>query len=361
MKIKSNKKIHLFIFVLFFSFLLSNNNQKKTVKNVNIYFNNSIHLGFDSNVMKFSDSEDDSPYSSSFIAWKPSIKGSLKIFERKTRFSLSGRIHNFFDVSEKSNYGFSVNIDQPIGNYQHLKYSFIFIDDIYLRKYIDNDIYITYYQINYGSDCYFDLTKNIIKYESPYIGEKDKFEIAVYKETQYYNEFFTEYDLDILGGYFKLFSKAKDKRFSFLFGYSEADSLISHPQEILTGDLEGGTLRLADRSYKENSFKFSYDFNVTKSSMGFSLLYKKRKYLSKIDQWVDDYNYVDKLHIDRIHKEYTLSYFIKFKTKNISNKIQLSYRNRTTKSPYSWVENLKSFNKYNFEYIIYLKKMNIGF
>ena len=89
-----------------------------------------------------------------------------------------------------------------------MKFYHAYIKDIYIRKYDDLDNLVTD-QLYLGSHCYFDLIKFKLSYESPYIGIKDKIELSIYNELQYYSPEFTEYDLNILGVEGKIFTKEK--------------------------------------------------------------------------------------------------------------------------------------------------------
>ena len=98
------------------------------------------------------------------------------------------------------------------------------------------------------------------------IGEKDKFELSIFNELQYYSPEFTEYDLSIIGGELKIFTKQKFNKYNISIGFAQADTLYSHAHELLTEDLDDGlTLRLVDRSYTERSVKISYDFPVNEN------------------------------------------------------------------------------------------------
>jgi len=353
MKIKIK---YLLIFFLLFSFFYAKNSKYNNI----LYFKTNVQFGYDSNVLKYSESEPLDLNASSFIAFKPSLYTYLKILKRKTKITFSARAHHYFGVDEKSNYGYSLSLRQPIGNYQYFKFKYLYINDIYLRKYDDLDSYINYYQIYDGTDCYFNLSKITVTYESPYINKKDKFALSLFNETQYYNPSFTEYDLNIWGSELKIFTNDKNNRYSFIFGYSLADSLVSHNQNLLTEDYYGSSLRRADRSYKEFHLKLSYDLKLSNNIIGVSLSQKKREYLSQLNYNDSGFNFVDELHIDRKHRDFTFTLWSMFKNRHKKNKIILSYRQRMTSSPYQWVEDLKNFKKYNLEYIIYFDKVKIG-
>ena len=348
---KLNNSFFIFLLLMILSFAVGKND---------IYINNYILFGYDSNVSKISASESLAYNNSPYISFKPSVKASFQIFKnknRKTKISFSSKINHYFDVEQKSNNAFYLNISQSIGNYQLLKFYHAYVNDIYLREFVDQDKIISS-NLYFGDECYFDLIKYRLSYESPYFGDKEKLEFSVYNELQYYSPEFTEYDLSISGMHIKYFTKRSENRYSLQVGYAIADSLFSHAQNLLSGDFEGNTLRVVDRSYEEVSIKFSYDMPLSnKNILGFSLSRKQRKYLSAIDFEIDGNSITDQLHIDREHRDVVLSAWYTFKNFNRKNKLSFSYREKNTISPYSWVEDLKSFKKINLEYFVYFKKI----
>ena len=346
------------IFLVFISILLPK--EKKA-----FYFSNYMLFGYDSNVSKFSETEDFNFNDSPYITFKPSIVKSFKIFKiknkkRTTKVSFSTKMNYYFNVEEKSNIGYYMNISQSIGNYQLVKFSHVYIKDIYIREYIDSDKIISTVLYK-GDDCYFDLIKFKLSYESPYFGDKEKIEFSIYNELQYYSPEFTEYDFNIKGIEGKYYTKRSDNRYSAQLGYAQADSLYSHPQHFLTEDANGNSLRLVDRSYEEVSLKITYDMPfIDNNVLGFSFSRKNRKYLSNNDFEVGENIVVDQLHKDREHRDFMLSTWYVFNNNNRKNKILFSYREKITTSPYLWVKELKSFSKFEFKYFVYFNKKKLG-
>ena len=323
---------------------------------------NYILFGYDSNVSKISSSEELIVNNSPYISIKPSFKTTFKFFKnkkRKTKLGFSTKVKHYFDVNQKSNYAVYLNILQSIGNYQNLKFYHAFVNNIYLREFKDKDNIIVKEQYT-GTECYFDLIKFRLSYESPYLGDKEKLEFSIYKELQYYNPEFTEYDLSILGLHFKYFTKRSENRYSMLVDYNYAKSLYSHFQSLQSEDFGGNTLRIVDRGYNEISLKFTYDMPLdNKNILGFSLSRKQRIYLSEIDFEINGVTIRDELHVDREHRDVVLSAWYIYNYAGRKNKILFSYRNKKTISPETWVEKLKSFSKFNLEYVIYFNKIKI--
>ena len=70
---------------------------------------------------------------------------------------------------------------------------------------------------------------------------------------------------------------------------------------------------------------------------------------------------IEKKELDKIKdKDVIFNLWYLFKYSGNKNKISISFRNRSTKSTYSWVEDLKSFNKIYLEYTVYFNKIKFG-
>ena len=91
------------------------------------------------------------------------------------------------------------------------------------------------------------------------------------------------------------------------------------------------------------SINLMYQFE----KMGFSVIFLEREYDSKIIE--------DQLHLNRAHNDMQYSFWHSFYLFEMKNKLVFKYRERNTLSPYSWVSNLKTFDKFNLEHIIYFK------
>ena len=104
---------------------------------------NDISIGYDSNPMKLSDdeiSESDNGFlgkysiGTSYIKINTRLKSSISLFKRKTRVDFSIKTNYYAELDEKSNYGIYVRVNQPIGNYQYIKFNYTFIPDIFLTR-----------------------------------------------------------------------------------------------------------------------------------------------------------------------------------------------------------------------------------
>ena len=72
------------------------------------------------------------------------------------------------------------------------------------------------------------------------------------------------------------------------------------------------------------------------------------------------FSFSERIKITITLNDKTISISFKYKINNLNHKIKLSSRERKTRSPYIWVENLKTFKRYDLSYTIYFKKMLLG-
>ena len=142
-------------------------------------FLSNVKVGFDSNILKYSNPEN--PISSNFIKLGMGYKSKLKIVDRKTQMSLNF-VKSIYDLSEKSNYSFGLKLKQPLGKYRYLMLSYKYIDNIYLREYVDVDqgVLDSIYQ---GTNCSFDNSIIDIGYELPILKKKSKINIHYIYQT----------------------------------------------------------------------------------------------------------------------------------------------------------------------------------
>ena len=293
-------------------------------------FSSNVKVGFDSNILKYSNPEN--PISSNFIKLGMGYKSKLKIVDRKTQMSLNF-VKSIYDLSEKSNYSFGLKFKQPLGEYRYLMLSYKYIDNIYLREYVDVDqgVLNSIYQ---GTNCSFDNSIIDIGYELPVLKKKSKINIHYIYQTQFYNKYFTEFDLELHGlklKYIRQLKKNKSNIFSFRFNYAK---------NLTLNDFTLSTSYM-DRGYSE--YLFSLVEKDKLKGMSFDLVL--RTYSSSIIE--------DQLHLDRRHVDVQSSFWNSYKFFGKKNKLIFKYRKRVTYSPYSWVENIKSFDKLIIEHNMY--------
>ncbi|MAW75573.1 MAG: hypothetical protein CMG09_06600 [Candidatus Marinimicrobia bacterium] len=324
----------------------------------NFYLVNDVTIGYDSNPMKLSKNELNesvgdlflSKYSinTKYIKFYSKLRTSFSIFDRKTKVSLGLKLNKYLDLDEKTNYGVYFNSSQPLGGFQTIKFTYTHIPDIFLRQYDDADA-IHQYLNNLTPEakakkCYFNLSKASLYYEFPFIDRKNKAKIGYSNETHYYNQYFTEFDLDIKGFQIAFFGKMNSGSYDLSYQFNNADNIT-----FLNGNVSTSQM---DRSYSERGYKISLNKKIEKFSLGVSVDNKKRSFTSTL--------LTDNLHRSRTHNDKTISISFKYKINNLNHKVKLSSRERNTESPYGWVEDLKTFKRYDLSYTVYFKKILLG-
>ena len=324
----------------------------------NFYLVNDFNIGYDSNPMKLSENELNEStndlflnrYSADtkYIKFSSKIRTSFSIFKRNTKVSLGLKLNKYSELDEKTNYGVYFNASQPLGKFQTIKLSYTSIPDIFLRQYDDADA-IHQYLNNLTPEakakkCYFDLSKLSLYYEFPFINRKNKAKLGFFNETQYYNKYFTEFDLDIKGYQIAFLGKINNSSYDLSYQFNNAKNIT-----FLNGNVSTSQM---DRGYTERGFKILVNKKIKKFTLGLSLDDKKRSFSSDVPS--------DNLHRSRSHKDKTISTSFKFKMKKLNHKIKFSLRERKTRSPYDWVEALKTFKRYDLSYTVYFKKILLG-
>ena len=197
-----------------------------------------------------------------------------------------------------------------------------------------------------GSDCYFDYSIVKIDYESPYIknnysNSRTKFNISYIYETQFYNKYFTEFDLELNGMKIKYSNSDKKNKHYISIANITADNLTLNDNTLSTSYM--------DRGYKEYRITIYFEQNLSYDQrIGFLLTSNNREYSSTIIE--------DQLHNNRRHMDQQIAIEYSFFPHDIRNKIIFKSRIRDTFSPHEWVQDLKSFKLYSIEYIIYFNK-----
>ena len=102
----------------------------------------------------------------------------------------------------------------------------------------------------------------------------------------------------------------------------------------------------------------SYQHKVNSNTIVINFNYKKSSYLSNLNNTENGLTSIDELHKNRKHKDLILNVWYLFKYGGYKNKVSISFRNRSTKSPYRWVEDLKSFDKIYLEYTVYFDTLS---
>jgi len=347
------KFLNNFSLIIVLSILIS-----KTNLDVPVYIQGYISLGYDSNPLRLSYDEiqysehsdlllnDADGISSNTTSIYGKISYNPKLINnRKTRLSLSFKRNIFFQHENKNNKSINFNINQSIGGYKKIYFNYYLMPDFYLREYRDIDEIInndfTYTDI-YDSlqSAYFSIEKIKLGYEFPVDMLLSKIKLEINQEKQYYDPIFTEFDLDIVGASFSY----SNSNFSMFFNYSVADN-----STYLDGLFSTNYM---DRSYEQYQYKLTYDKQLENNiSFGIIANIYNRLYSSNI--------YNDALHRTRTHIDSNVSLWYKFFISELKNKIQFTYRMRSTDSIFDWVEDLKSFKRYYLTYTVYLDKIEL--
>ncbi len=326
------KKISFFIF---FCFLFPNN----------FLFQSNVFFGYDSNPLRLSENEinqvDIHPeilgnacyVHSEFIGFN--TKFSYKLYKkniRKTIFSLNLKNVFYNSNTDKSYSNFSIKMNHSLGKYQYLVLDYFLMPNFYLREYEDVDqINCEEESIYCFSSAFFSIERLRLSYKMPINKKKSSIRFGVFNEKELYDKNFTEYNLNKIGALVEYQMKSKKINYTYLFEFLDADNFT-----YLDGSFSSQN---QDRSYKQSRFKFSIKTQLAnKNTMGFIADMYFRDNLSTI--------YTDNLHRDREHRDITLTYWYKMN----KNKFSVALRSRNTKSPNSWVEDLKTFNRFIITY-----------
>ena len=312
----------------------------------NTSFNSSIFFGIDSNPMRLSDNEINQ------LDLYPSILGNAEEVESpllgfkfrlkhkipKKRITLNFNLKTSYYLlsTDKSNYNFSFNFKKSLNDYRQFIIDYFLLPDFYLREYEDRDLYIVC-EDNLD-ECLLSARFSIEKIKMiliiPIKRKISSVKLGFLHERQLFDENFTEFDLRIVGPIFEYKVNKKNYRYSFLSEYLVADNFT-----YLDGSL---STMYMDRSYKQQRYRLSFEKGKSKSGKyGIALDVYKRQNTSTLNS--------DNLHYLRSHTDATVSCWYKFN----SHKILISFRERKTKSPYRWVEELKTFKRVNLTYTKY--------
>ena len=318
-------------------------------------------MGYDSNFLKLSERDElygevypeliGDANSTSSIVGKQKFAISLKpqLFEYDTRVFLSIRSNLYFALDAKNYNSYNLKVSQNFGNYKWLKVNYIYTPYNYLREYYDRDNSQIYYvegssfsASERDSAATYGREKITIEFSYPIQNMRSTWMIAsVAKEAQYYNQNFTEYDLDIL-----------HYRLGISWRYSrririESKITFSYADNVGMQDNLNSTL-FQDRGYNQKTVYFSWSKKNRKSfldSFGFYQNIVFRDYTSEFPLY-------DILHFKRSHIDWSTNMWLSKKINhNLSIKVSMGYRSKDTDSNYA--ELLKTFQK--FEYFLTLK------
>ena len=343
------EKIKYIFLVCLSTFLFSQNMLDRL--RVPISFSVTSAMGYDDNYLKLSTAEmyeaqffseilGDSNQSSTLInrnsfsiIYKPYV-----INKHVTKFKFSIRNTKYFQANYNSYYSLTLNISQHLGKYEWIKLSYSYMPNYFIRDFRDRDnVILNLYSNTILQNCSFGQNRLSASY-SKHLINRSWFEGVFSYQSQYYNPSFTEFDLNIYSYGLKIsIREFKKYPIEIKWNKSFADNLQSNKEYLSSYNL--------DRGYIQDFISFKIERNKIYSdifyAVGFSYSLALRKFSSIFES--------DILHNKRSHNEIRFRYWIKGKI-NRSLKFQIDFQNRSrsTTSNYLWVEELKSFNKIDY-------------
>ena len=337
---KSMKIIKLSILFLFIFWL----NAQSVVNQfrVPIYLTPSITLGYDSNFLRLS--EIDKTNASS----EPSMLGDSKTFDseiirpelklqyspvfsakHETNFIINLASAVFGQSKNKSYSSYFIRFEQHLGPYQWLKIGYSLQPELLLRYYEDRDLISTQLL-----PCTFSNETIYISYSYPIL-KKTWLRLKGKKNNQYYNENFTEFDTDIFSGEIRVTTSNFRKNKFTIFFENGIGTNISYNTGLITSRL--------DRSNKYIQFGGLWVYYPSKFLKSAILYFtnNQRTYLGE--------DIHDPLHGGREHEDIQIQIRLQKKlVPNFEVELRGKFRTRKVFSEFEWVEELKSFNRYEF-------------
>tara|TARA_B100001029_G_C15063025_1_gene460347 strand:- start:5404 stop:6450 length:1047 start_codon:yes stop_codon:yes gene_type:complete len=329
-----------FVLFVFLSFIFCQDLLDRLI--VPIYYQINFSTGYDSNILLFSERDielkeigdnslgkikyyDSDYYRPTFkIIYSPVL---LNEYETNFIFNFQNKFYRTFN--QKNTFSTNSKFEIKFGSYHWLKFGYNFSPKNYLRRYQDLDVFGGKY-----FDCLYSYSRGYISYSIP-ITKKTWTRVTWKISNYYYNEHFTEFDTQY--NEFNLYFSNKwnkNVRYSLNLGIGEGnnisygDGLLStgHNRSFQTGNIKISRSRYNIKVLKLDKFHISFSTDF-------------RNYLSEA---IDD-----PLHSGRFHYDYQIYTSITKKlNSNYSLNLFIKQRKRNTISGYDWVQDLKSFNKF---------------
>ena len=300
----------------------------------------SYHSGYDSNVMRFSLKEIED------VAENKGVMGGANTFDsyinkintrlQKTIFEIDKKelsISSSFNLSSyahnpnKSYWSGNFSTVYKWGSYRNLKYSLRHLNSYYLRHYTDRDVSRSSLRA-----CFFSDRNQIITITLP-IRKRIWYTIGTGYLQRYYDNTFTEFDLDIY--YARLRLNKRIKKFGTVSLQVDRVSAenVTYNKTAVSSNF--------DRSYDAIEWYLPIKMDRSLSyfnQAGLSFRQEIRVYEAEA---LDD-----ALHSGRNHKDLKIDLWL---NKKISDRLEITlssrFRKRDTESSYDWVKDLKSFKQ----------------
>ena len=316
---------------------------------VPIYTSISMDIYYDSDVFNFSESDfariDAADSLLTFNEFKSSIVMRPRIGIEYTPFISKKPLEIKFSVSPK--YALSVPIKNTISynaslrykikQYTYFKIWHSYIPKIYIRNFRDKDDLIHSGPfVSMNDECWFGRERIGISYTEKLM-RRSLLTRSLTLSSMYFDEPFDEFNLRIVGvGLGIKYLEHKDHSLNLGAHISYADNYtrMTNRRSVST----------YDRGYVEILFRYSFEqkqaFNNESLRLGVSGHIVSRKYISTFEE--------DPIHYNRYQTDNLLMAWCKLKIgKSVSIKPSISYRVKNISSPYTWVEKLKAFDKFN--------------
>ena len=300
----------------------------------------SYHSGYDSNVMRFSLKEIEN------VSGNKNVMGGANTFDsyinkintrlQKTIFEIDKKelsISSSFNLSSyahnpnKSYWSGNFSTVYKWGSYRNLKYSLRHLNSYYLRHYTDRDVSRSSLRA-----CFFSDRNQIITITLP-IRKRIWYTIGTGYLQRYYDNTFTEFDLDIY--YARLRLNKRIKKFGTVSLQVDRVSAenVTYNKTAVSSNF--------DRSYDAIEWYIPIKMDRSLSyfnQAGLSFRQEIRVYEAEA---LDD-----ALHSGRNHKDLKIDLWL---NKKISDRLEITlssrFRKRDTESSYDWVKDLKSFKQ----------------
>jgi hypothetical protein len=238
-------------------------------------------------------------------------------------FNLSSYAHN----PNKSYWSGNFSTVYKWGSYRNLKYSLRHLNSYYLRHYTNRDV-----STNSLRPCYFSDRDQIVALTMP-IRNRIWYSIGAGYLQRYYDNTFTEFDLDVY--YARLRLNKRIKKFgtvSLQLDRVSAENVTYNKTAVSSN---------FDRSYDAIEWYLPIKMDRSLSyfnQAGISFRQEIRVY--------DAEALDDALHSGRNHKDLKIDLWL---NKKISDRLEITissrFRKRDTESSYDWVKDLKSFKQ----------------
>ena len=331
----------------------------------------SSSFGYDSNVFRLSDLERNQKYDQDIVIINsdtfdaPYINSRLgtkyapKIFKKfKTEFNFSFSGNSYITIPDKSflviNSGFGIKF----APYRWIKISHRYLPQYYLRNFRDKDYSIhDYYQTEFSSEGF------VISFSNR-IYKKNWFRIKYSRTNLYYNDNFTEFDIEKNSFEAKLYCKIL-----------EFDSNLSYMISIGNNPSydQGYNSTIYDRSYTEHAYGVYAKKRIKKSNfinvVGLSSIIKNRIFLDRSEVDVFDPLHNGRQDIEynfsiwvgnKINKKLSHEFKLKHRSKDVFSKYKINYYNGTGDVEEILVSDLREYRKFEVVYkITYNINLNV--